>query len=114
MTGKTSVVNKSPRTEESKDGIDKCWHVAALAFFIAFFESATMRSTGFLYVGIMEELGVDRSSASWPVSLMGSVNDIGGKDISIVKPWVHWLKTMLFLFRRHSNRTSIPETSSHG
>uniref|UniRef100_A0A1E1X6Y9 Putative monocarboxylate transporter n=1 Tax=Amblyomma aureolatum TaxID=187763 RepID=A0A1E1X6Y9_9ACAR len=59
-------------------GVDKCWAVAALAFVMTTMESASVRCSGFFYVGIMEQMGVDRGLASWPVSLIGSVNDFGG------------------------------------
>uniref|UniRef100_G3MSM7 Major facilitator superfamily (MFS) profile domain-containing protein n=1 Tax=Amblyomma maculatum TaxID=34609 RepID=G3MSM7_AMBMU len=59
-------------------GVDKCWMVAALAFVMTTMESASSRCSGFFYVGIMEQMGVDRGLASWPVSLIGSVNDFGG------------------------------------
>ncbi|KAM7311918.1 monocarboxylate transporter 9 [Ixodes scapularis] len=78
MTKRQSTDNKSRKLSSRKGGIDRCWSVAAFAFIMFFMESATMRTTGFFYVGIMKELGVDRGQASWPVNLMGSVNDFGG------------------------------------
>uniref|UniRef100_L7MA91 Putative monocarboxylate transporter n=1 Tax=Rhipicephalus pulchellus TaxID=72859 RepID=L7MA91_RHIPC len=59
-------------------GIDKCWWVVALAFLMTTMESATSRCSGFLYVGIIEQMRVDRGLASWPVNLVTSVNDFGG------------------------------------
>uniref|UniRef100_A0A023FY88 Putative monocarboxylate transporter ixodes scapularis monocarboxylate transporter n=1 Tax=Amblyomma parvum TaxID=251391 RepID=A0A023FY88_AMBPA len=59
-------------------GVDKCWIVAVLAFVMTTMESASSRCSGFFYVGIMEQMGVDRGLASWPVNLIGSVNDFGG------------------------------------
>ncbi|CAN8015666.1 unnamed protein product [Ixodes persulcatus] len=78
MTKRQSTDNKRRKLSSRKGGIDRCWSVVAFAFVMFFMESATMRTTGFFYVGIMKELGVDRGQASWPVNLMGSVNDFGG------------------------------------
>ncbi|KAL3206236.1 hypothetical protein MRX96_040280 [Rhipicephalus microplus] len=41
-------------------------------------ESSSSRCSGFLMVGIMEQMNVDRGLASWPVSLIGSLIDCGG------------------------------------
>ncbi|XP_070389077.1 monocarboxylate transporter 12-like isoform X3 [Dermacentor albipictus] len=59
-------------------GIDKCWWVAVLAFLMTVMESSSSRCSGFLMVGIMEQMNVERGLASWPVSLIGSLIDCGG------------------------------------
>ncbi|XP_037565985.1 monocarboxylate transporter 12-like isoform X2 [Dermacentor silvarum] len=59
-------------------GIDKCWWVAVLAFAMTTMESSSSRCSGFLMVGIMEQMNVERGLASWPVSLIGSLIDCGG------------------------------------
>lgn len=58
---------------------DTGWRVALLAGLVAFLALASFRSSGFLYVEIMNEFSVDRGSASWPVSVLGTLIDIGGK-----------------------------------
>lgn len=57
---------------------DKCWYVAGTCALVTIMTSATIRSSGFLYVGIMEEFQVDRGQASWPICLMGAVNNLAG------------------------------------
>ncbi|XP_037514390.1 monocarboxylate transporter 9 [Rhipicephalus sanguineus] len=59
-------------------GVDKCWWVAVLAFVMTTMESSSSRCSGFLMVGIMEQMNVERGLASWPVSLIGSLIDCGG------------------------------------
>ncbi|XP_054930399.1 uncharacterized protein [Dermacentor andersoni] len=64
--------------ESDAAGIDRCWWVAGLAFFMTTMESSSSRCSGFLMVGIMEHMNVERGLASWPVSLIGSLIDCGG------------------------------------
>uniref|UniRef100_A0A023FSA4 Putative monocarboxylate transporter ixodes scapularis monocarboxylate transporter n=1 Tax=Amblyomma cajennense TaxID=34607 RepID=A0A023FSA4_AMBCJ len=77
-TGPGAGVGARDDGDAEAAGIDKCWLVAALAFVMTTMESASSRCSGFFYVGIMEQMGVDRGLASWPVNLIGSVNDFGG------------------------------------
>ncbi|KAL1474094.1 hypothetical protein MTO96_038244 [Rhipicephalus appendiculatus] len=77
--------HRAPRTSEIRaaeksgtTGVDKCWWVAVLAFVMTTMESSSSRCSGFLMVGIMEEMNVQRGLASWPVSLIGSLIDCGG------------------------------------
>ncbi|XP_075746479.1 monocarboxylate transporter 12-B-like isoform X2 [Rhipicephalus microplus] len=72
-----SVLGRQKKGGEAA-GIDKCWWVVVLAFLVTTMESATSRCSGFLYVGIIEQMNVDRGLASWPVNLVTSVNDFGG------------------------------------
>ncbi|XP_077507973.1 monocarboxylate transporter 12-like isoform X2 [Amblyomma americanum] len=88
--GKETVLCESKEAPKTSDdgmptkgngctlGVDKCWGVVVLAFFMTTMESASSRSSGFLYIGIMEEMNVDHGLASWPVSLIGSLIDCGG------------------------------------
>ncbi|XP_075542439.1 monocarboxylate transporter 12-like isoform X1 [Dermacentor variabilis] len=71
-----TVLGKKKKGEAA--GIDKCWWVVALAFLMTTMESSTSRCSGFLYVGIIEQMRVERGLASWPVNLITSVNDFGG------------------------------------
>ncbi|XP_049519575.1 monocarboxylate transporter 9 [Dermacentor silvarum] len=73
---KSSDVRNGKKTEAA--GIDKCWWVAVLAFVMATMESSSSRCSGFLMVGIMEQMNVERGLASWPVSLIGSLIGCGG------------------------------------
>ncbi|XP_042146124.1 monocarboxylate transporter 12 [Ixodes scapularis] len=57
---------------------DTGWSVALLSGLVAFLTLASFRSSGYLYVEIMNEFSVDRGSASWPVSVLGTLIDIGG------------------------------------
>lgn len=72
-----SALGRQKKSGEAA-GIDKCWWVVVLAFLMTTMESATSRCSGFLYVGIIEQMNVDRGLASWPVNLVTSVNDFGG------------------------------------
>lgn len=72
-----SVLGRQKKGGEAA-GVDKCWWVVVLAFVMTTMESATSRCSGFLYVGIIEQMHVDRGLASWPVNLVTSVNDFGG------------------------------------
>ncbi|KAL1470237.1 hypothetical protein MTO96_040551, partial [Rhipicephalus appendiculatus] len=73
MTSEIRAAEKS-----DKAGVDKCWWVAMLAFVMTTMESSSSRCSGFLMVGIMEQMNVERGLASWPVSLVGSLMDCGG------------------------------------
>uniref|UniRef100_A0A131YIR7 Monocarboxylate transporter n=1 Tax=Rhipicephalus appendiculatus TaxID=34631 RepID=A0A131YIR7_RHIAP len=73
MTSEIRAAEKSGTT-----GVDKCWWVAVLAFVMTTMESSSSRCSGFLMVGIMEQMNVERGLASWPVSLIGSLIDCGG------------------------------------
>lgn len=66
------------KKKDEAAGIDKCWWVVALAFVMTTMESSASRCSGFLYVGIIEHMRVERGLASWPVNLITSVNDFGG------------------------------------
>lgn len=74
----TGPAAPKPKPAKREDNIDRCWHVAGTCFLITFLTSATIRSSGFLYVGLMEEFHVDRGQASWPICLMGAVSNLAG------------------------------------
>ncbi|XP_065287786.1 monocarboxylate transporter 9-like [Dermacentor albipictus] len=59
-------------------GVDQCWHVAVICAMTTFLTNATIRSSGFLYIGIMNEFQVGRGEAAWPICLMGAMANIAG------------------------------------
>lgn len=65
---------------KKEESVDNCWHMAIICALVLFMTSATIRSAGFLYIGIMEEFNVDRGQASWPICLMGAVNNLVGES----------------------------------
>lgn len=67
-----------PQSAKREDNMDRCWHVAGTCLLITFLTSATIRSSGFVYVGLMDEFNVDRGQASWPICLMGAVSNLAG------------------------------------
>ncbi|XP_077507974.1 monocarboxylate transporter 2-like isoform X3 [Amblyomma americanum] len=106
--GKETVLCESKEAPKTSDdgmptkgngctlGVDKCWGVVVLAFFMTTMESASSRSSGFLYIGIMEEMNVDHGLASWPVSLIGSLIDCGGFGLGVVITMLQIIVTMYF------------------
>ncbi|KAL1485184.1 hypothetical protein MTO96_032130 [Rhipicephalus appendiculatus] len=54
------------------------WHVILVAVLMDFGQSAAFRSSGFIYVALMDHFDVDHEAASWPVSVLGTVVDAGG------------------------------------
>lgn len=68
---------------KKEPGVDNCWYMAGICALVLFLTSATIRSSGFLYIGIMDEFNVDRGQASWPICLMGAVSNMAGeKEVS--------------------------------
>ncbi|XP_037514376.1 monocarboxylate transporter 9 isoform X2 [Rhipicephalus sanguineus] len=90
-----SVLGRQKKGGEAA-GIDKCWWVVGLAFVMTTMESATSRCSGFLYVGIIEQMHVDRGLASWPVNLVTSVNDFGGFGVGVVATMLQVIISMYF------------------
>ncbi|XP_075542778.1 monocarboxylate transporter 12-like [Dermacentor variabilis] len=74
------VVNKlpPPKQPHREPGVDTCWYMAGLCALVTFMTSATIRSSGFLYIGMMEEFRVDRGQAAWPICLFGAVSNLAG------------------------------------
>ncbi|KAH6932090.1 hypothetical protein HPB50_002845 [Hyalomma asiaticum] len=54
------------------------WHVILIAVLMDFGQSAAFRSSGFIYVALMDHFNVHHEAASWPVSVLGTVVDAGG------------------------------------
>ncbi|KAH6932086.1 hypothetical protein HPB50_002841 [Hyalomma asiaticum] len=85
--GRRDVASDKPTTAKaaySEPGVDTCWYMAGLCALVTFMTSATIRSSGFLYIGMMEEFRVDRGQASWPICLFGAVSNLAGFGSGIV------------------------------
>lgn len=54
------------------------WIPVIIAALMLFLEASTYRCSGIFYVMIMDEFTVTRGPASWPISILGAMNDIGG------------------------------------
>lgn len=79
MAAPETVKNTDTKKRPAKEpGVDKCWYVAITCALVTFLTSATIRSSGFLYIGIMREFNVDRGQAAWPICLMGAMANIAG------------------------------------
>ncbi|KAH8039078.1 hypothetical protein HPB51_005017 [Rhipicephalus microplus] len=78
--GQYCVSNKEPSPKQScmEPGVDTCWYMAGLCGLVTFMTSATIRSSGFLYIGMMEEFNVNRGQAAWPICLFGAVSNLAG------------------------------------
>ncbi|KAH7955577.1 hypothetical protein HPB52_001383 [Rhipicephalus sanguineus] len=73
-----------PKQSHKEPGVDTCWYMAGLCGLVTFMTSATIRSSGFLYIGMMEEFHVDRGQAAWPICLFGAVSNLAGFGSGIV------------------------------
>ncbi|XP_075539436.1 monocarboxylate transporter 11-like [Dermacentor variabilis] len=62
--------------------VDRCWHMAAIAFAAQLLMSFPDRCSGFLYVGYMDVYRVDRQQAGWPQSVSFIVNFSAGLVVS--------------------------------
>ncbi|XP_037565055.1 monocarboxylate transporter 9-like [Dermacentor silvarum] len=62
--------------------VDRCWHMAAIAFAAQLLMSFSDRCSGFLYVGYMDVYQVDRQQAGWPQSVAFIVNFSAGLLVS--------------------------------
>lgn len=75
---KASHSNKPAKPAAAPRGVDQCWYVAIICAMTTFLTSATIRSSGFLYIGIMREFHADRGQAAWPICLMGAMANMAG------------------------------------
>lgn len=64
------------------------WHVILIAALMDFGQSAAFRSSGFIYVALMDHFQVDHGTASWPVSVLGTIVDAGG---ILAGPLCQWI-----------------------
>ncbi|XP_037514412.1 uncharacterized protein LOC119390786 [Rhipicephalus sanguineus] len=62
--------------------MDRSWGVAAAASLTALFTVVMMMNSGFFYVSFIEEYGVTREAASWPISVMSVVSHSSGLLVS--------------------------------
>lgn len=69
---------------KKRRGIAK-WIPVIIAASMLFLESSTYRCSGIFYVIIMEEFAIARGPASWPITILGALNDIGGKCLHTKK-----------------------------
>ncbi|KAH6934193.1 hypothetical protein HPB50_021495 [Hyalomma asiaticum] len=67
--------------------MDRSWGVAGAASLTAFFTVVMMMNSGFFYVALIEEFGVTRESASWPMSVMSVVAHSSGCADTIFQHW---------------------------
>ncbi|KAH7957056.1 uncharacterized protein LOC119391683 [Rhipicephalus sanguineus] len=65
--------------------MDRSWGVARAASLTAFFTVVMMMNSGFFYVSLMEEFGVRREAASWPMSVMSVVSHSSGLLVSCLQ-----------------------------
>ncbi|CAN8015668.1 unnamed protein product, partial [Ixodes persulcatus] len=45
------------------------WHVAVITFLILFVATVSLKNSGFILVGLMDEFDTDREHASWPTTI---------------------------------------------
>ncbi|XP_065287783.1 monocarboxylate transporter 13-like isoform X1 [Dermacentor albipictus] len=64
--------------QRQKAAQHECWHVAVIACLLTCLASALTRSSGFLYVGIMEQYDADHAEASWPIAVASVLNNMAG------------------------------------
>lgn len=79
----TFVIFQGPEpvktAEMSESGVDSQWHVTALAAAAFCLCTASQRSSGFLYLSLIEDYGLSRAEASWPDSLIAFSSAMAGR-----------------------------------
>lgn len=71
----------------NKNGVDNSWHVAIITFLTVLVTTVALKNSGFIYVGFMEEFGIDRELASWPSSALGAAIHAAGVVVGLVQRW---------------------------
>ncbi|KAK8767899.1 hypothetical protein V5799_005320, partial [Amblyomma americanum] len=71
------------RLQRELQETDRDWHVTILAAAAFFFGSASIRSSGIFYLGIMNEFLVCRSTASWPDTLIDATCEMAGLLVAV-------------------------------
>lgn len=61
------------------------WIPVIVAASMLFFESSTYRCSGIFYVMIMEEFAIARGPASWPITVLAALSDLGGKKTIVLR-----------------------------
>ncbi|CAN7986203.1 unnamed protein product, partial [Ixodes pacificus] len=65
--------------------VDTSWHVAILTAFIAFMIMTTIKNSGIVYVGLVEEFNVNRQRAAWPTSIQVASVHISALIVGILQ-----------------------------
>lgn len=63
---------------KEKAAVDNVWHVIFLAALVLFLNMSSIQSSGYIFVGFIEEYDVERNIASWPISILSASSDIAG------------------------------------
>lgn len=79
---------------EAPDGPSEEWHVTVVAAAAYFFGSASIRSSGVIYVSIIDELGVNRASAAWPDTLIDATSEMAGLLMAVYFEGINPLTVM--------------------
>ncbi|KAG0422922.1 hypothetical protein HPB47_001274 [Ixodes persulcatus] len=78
-------VSQQKTTKKNGPAVDACWHVVVITAVVTFIGVSFERSMNYLYVAIMEEFGVDRKTASWPMSVMTSLGGVIGIFVGLLQ-----------------------------
>ncbi|XP_040076328.2 monocarboxylate transporter 2 [Ixodes scapularis] len=57
------------KSKQNIQNVDTCWHVAVITFLILFVATVSLKNSGFILVGLMDEFDTDREHASWPTTV---------------------------------------------
>lgn len=81
-------VNKK-QENDAKNEMDRHWYIAVTACLTTFVSAITLRNSGLLYVGFIDEFGTTRGEASWPTSIyVSSLHAAGEKNTYFIKSCV--------------------------
>ncbi|KAM7311906.1 hypothetical protein ISCGN_008813 [Ixodes scapularis] len=72
-------MSQQETTKKNGPSVDACWHVVLITAVVTFIGVSLERAMNYLYVAIMDEFGVDRETASWPMSVMTSLGGVIGQ-----------------------------------
>ncbi|XP_077534832.1 monocarboxylate transporter 6-like isoform X2 [Haemaphysalis longicornis] len=86
--------NPNATHAEAPDGAGEEWHVTVVAAAAYFFGSASIRSSGVIYVSIINELGVNRASAAWPDTLIDATSEMAGLLMAVYFERINTLTVM--------------------
>ncbi|CAN7977380.1 unnamed protein product, partial [Ixodes persulcatus] len=65
--------------------LDTSWHVAILTAFTTFMIMTTIKNSGIVYVGLVEEFNVNRQRAAWPISIQVASVHISALTVGILQ-----------------------------
>lgn len=60
---------RAVNSKQNIQNVDTCWHVAVITFLILFVATVSLKNSGFILVGLMDEFDTDREHASWPTTV---------------------------------------------